>query len=638
MRAQALSVSPLLLLLSSHLRCALCARLYTDMQRDPKPEERIDGEWSGSPCQPSFYVIGAMKAATTELASELSRTCGPNCHSRSMAKSSHVLIHPNEDHFWEDYPAYGADWGAQRWEREVHKGGEQASMFPVDGQSQSFQDLSFHEGAAADDAYREGLKRFLARGYNGSYLGFKGLPVAPWPLPHLVTPWPPVINETAQKRCELLVQGMAPARGHRNEHVERLCESIQGTLAACVLAHHRTGYPIPPIGLLHQNSSSPASNSTSSDTTTSTTSVTSEGEGGGGGGGGGGSGGAGAGGLNRTQHGEATRALCRRHQGVGIKAPSHLSEYHVPLRLSACAAPRVRFLISLRDPVTRAYSAFLYKRLQWGVTQKYQQHPALRHLAPLHFAQSVELELAGLSGLDLTQERLVSGLDWKTLYVRLLWQERGGCNPKLWGGHDKLAGVVKGLYEPQLRHWLDAFDNDCSRFLVSLLEEHTAVSDRATKRAVQRQTLRFVGLGQTIPNTPDWYPDRSPPAEHAAEAATAAATNSSPSAPGSQSPPAATPRPTSPTEGIPPMYNATREQLAEFFRPANEALAALLLRRCRRVPLGLAGEEGGKEGGKEGGHDTSQIPGGLLELRSRRSWLARDASESFAHNFVSGAT
>ena len=53
MRAQALSpllLLQVLLLLSSHLRCALCARLYTHMQRDPKPEERIDGEWSGSPC------------------------------------------------------------------------------------------------------------------------------------------------------------------------------------------------------------------------------------------------------------------------------------------------------------------------------------------------------------------------------------------------------------------------------------------------------------------------------------------------------------------------------------------------------------------------------------------------------------
>lgn len=94
--------------------------------------------------------------------------------------------------------------------------------------------------------------------------------------------------------------------------------------------------------------------------------------------------------------------------------------YYIPLRLAACAAPRTRFVVSLRDPTARAFSAWLYKR--WGGAPT--QLPELLNVSR-RFARDVSLELRGLQGVDLTSAASLSAPDlWMELYIRLLWQER----------------------------------------------------------------------------------------------------------------------------------------------------------------------------------------------------------------------
>lgn len=292
-----------------------------------------------------------------------------------------------------------------------------------------------------------------------------------------------------------------------------------------------------------------------------------------------------------------TQSLCRSFSAIGVKAPSHISEYYVPLRIAACTSRTTRFILSLRDPVARAYSSwtykyqFLYKAHEW----------------PKRFAHAVALERGSLRHVDLsnrsTFERGSASSLWLELYVRLLWQEYVGghtsvmssgmvkCNPLEYGGHDKLAGLIKSIYAPQLRHWLGTFKNDCSRFLITGFEAHTATHTNITAR-VLRQTLAFLGL------------------DHLAFQVAAV------TGPSRESKPAHS----SGTDS--PMWNETKADLYHWFRPANAALATLLEKHCQRVPLM----------GPVSGGGLLELPSGITLSRSQ--WLLQDSSEAFRIKFI----
>lgn len=102
------------------------------------------------------------------------------------------------------------------------------------------------------------------------------------------------------------------------------------------------------------------------------------------------------------------------------------------------------------------------------------------------------------------------------------------------------------------------------------------------------------------------------------------------------------------------MSNETRKELERFFRSPNSALAELLLRHCRRVPLDdsndaehAAVSEGAtrtsaaaaKEYTSWGAVLRVQSAGGLIEIpgasaRHGASWLVSGASETFQRAFV----
>ena len=64
-------------------------RCYVSIEAEPIDEEGID---DAGACQPSFYILGAMKAATTSMAITL--------------QHAGIPVHPHEHHFWEHYPAF----------------------------------------------------------------------------------------------------------------------------------------------------------------------------------------------------------------------------------------------------------------------------------------------------------------------------------------------------------------------------------------------------------------------------------------------------------------------------------------------------------------------------------------------------
>lgn len=494
-------------------------RNYAAIMRDVRADERLE---EASECQPSFYILGAMKAASTRMAELLSRIPG-------------VVVHPHEHHFWESYPAV-------EWER-----GDEYSVLTESTR------VALQERTLA--ATLE-LQQSVVNG-NGAYAPFS----------------------SAARLCEAVIRDLAPHAGSSRDvastsdaGVRSVCRGAEGTLAASLVQHHNLAD--------HRHR------------------------------------------RGRVFSRHNASAFCRG-MAFGVKAPSHLSEWYVPLRLAACAPPpaRLRMLISLRDPVTRAYSSWTYKNaITLNGTQR-----ALLDL-PGRFARDVELEISGLRGLDLADYRL--WLDERLpmeLYVRLVWQrwllrgriggaahENATCSPSEYGGHDKLAGLIKGFYAPQILHWFGSFP--CSDFLISALEAHTprwdspdAVDGTAD---VLLTTLAFLGLSHLrvhVLNISKRYANARPP--------------------------------TTPGCGrgsCGPMRNSTRALLIRLFAPANAALGELLARRCQRVPL-LRFADHANEAHDEAPASSSALTtsGGVLQVTNARSvpWLTGQSS-SFVRAFV----
>lgn len=221
------------------------ARHYITTATEPLAEEHIG---DGGACQPQFYIIGAMKSATTALAQWL--------HSRAG-----VSVHPHEHHFWEHYPAF--EWS--RGQRHA------VSSTPLLYQRQQEAAAALEPAIARDSGYAPG--------------------------------------DPAMQPCVRLIHDLAPPVDLPRAALARMCERARGTLVASLSVHH--GWL--PRGAAPGNASA-----------------------------------------------AAVRTACvARSPAVGIKAPSHLTEFFVPLRVAACVAPTVRFIVSLRDPVARAFSGWL---------------------------------------------------------------------------------------------------------------------------------------------------------------------------------------------------------------------------------------------------------------------------------------
>lgn len=124
--------------------------------------------------------------------------------------------------------------------------------------------------------------------------------------------------------------------------------------------------------------------------------------------------------------------------------PNYLFQPAVPARIHA-RLPHIRLIAVLRDPVSRAHSA-------WNMYHQFADHPRYAHLYdPRSFEQAVEDEMAGRTLLD---------------------------------PHRYLA---RGCYAPQLRRYFDLFGRDRM-----LLFRHDEL-DREPEAVMQRCTS-FLGL------------------------------------------------------------------------------------------------------------------------------------------------
>ncbi len=238
------------------------------------------------------------------------------------------------------------------------------------------------------------------------------------------------------------------------------------------------------------------------------------------------------------------------------------------------------------------------------------RHP---HLRADHRRGAASASASG-AGFD-----ALRGLEWPELYQLLLRQRQpdAQCRPLEYGGHDKLAGVIKSIYAPQVRHWLSAFRYECDRFLFLVAEAHVSVGG-ARAAATLRQLGGFLGV-PPIPN---------------AEAIVAMNTHST----------------TRQNVRSEPMRNATRALLDDFFAPFNAELARLLEQRCAPVPWAPNGgggqssaapssraevpptAQGGEAAG--GGGVAELLSGGVLQLPPRSSpqaarWLQEHGTEKF---------
>ena len=571
---------------------------YVSISEEPLAYERLDDRGL---CQPSFYIIGAMKAASTYMA-EVLTTVG-------------LDVHKHEHHFWEYYPAFEWETGgddrasSHRWREGVL--------------SQQMLDAE----AALVPALQQG---------NGSY------------PPH----WSGGYPSRALQPCIDVVRGLAPRSAtNLSSSARDVCAGAQGTLATSMAMH---AYVLPrslwlrPSRWLANASSSPVS--------------------------------------------ALARNACKEHGIFGVKAPSHISEYYVPLRISACAAPTVRFLVSLRDPVERAYSA-------WRYVNRIPSHQAAFDRVNAAFAHAVELELRGLRHVDLWDGAVLGQPHlWMELYLRLLWQgalrdhmrdtpqDAGSnvsastpsdvagrpasvgqmplrpppspsptapvvkrlvrCRPNEYGGHDKLAGLIKGFYVAQLRHWLGAFGNDCSRFLITLAEVHMPPGDLGDSAGVDssavaairanafQRILDFIGVNVDAARLSKALAKHDLAAAHSTRPTAAAyrMQNRTESTLGTAATANSRPAASMPRRKR-ALANTMYRQLAAFYAPANAALADLLETHCRCVPLD-------SRGASSAASSTPVPRGGLMQMPAnvvdsgRGQWLVEGGSSRFRHRFV----
>ena len=258
------------------------------MYNQPQADEQVS---DATRCQPSFYIIGVMKGASTHLANQLSAFVGS--HGRHVGYSG-ILVHKYEHHFWEGYPAI--DWHLEHGDLRAMNGS-------------NLEEIA-RRGAEAMDAMEDGLVRG-----NGTY--------AP--------------GDAAANLCHSLVRDFAPRGGGggggggfsgnadgkggdttRINNIRSTCLSAQRTLASSLLVHHELVKRVFPHPNLVPN-------------------------------------------LTVGRAINSATFMCDHYDAIGIKAPSHISEYYVPLRLAACTGAATRFIISLRDPIARAYSAWSMK-------------------------------------------------------------------------------------------------------------------------------------------------------------------------------------------------------------------------------------------------------------------------------------
>ena len=163
------------------------ARNYMQVMSSPLEDERTLGERIDSPCQPTFYIIGAMKAGTTDLAEVLSHVHG---WGRSRVRAPRISVHEHEHHFWEAYPAF--DW-------------ESGGDAHVINDTSTLRAKLHHNSSDSDATVAWKPHPWTPSMLNGSYLGFRGLPYTPWPPTNWEGP-----DTAALIACERLVLGRAP--------------------------------------------------------------------------------------------------------------------------------------------------------------------------------------------------------------------------------------------------------------------------------------------------------------------------------------------------------------------------------------------------------------------------------------------
>lgn len=155
------------------------AKTYITISEEPIAAERLDDDGQ---CQPSFYIIGVMKGASTHMAEVLAK--------------AGVMVHHYEHHFWESYPAL-------KWER-----GDDASHCAGNGELES-------RTAEAESALVRALRHS-----NGSYplLGYQ---------------------HPGVRLCVDLLKSLAPrSLTNLTSATQSACSGARGTLATSLVLHH----------------------------------------------------------------------------------------------------------------------------------------------------------------------------------------------------------------------------------------------------------------------------------------------------------------------------------------------------------------------------------------------------------------
>lgn len=196
----------------------------------------------------------------------------------------------------------------------------------------------------------------------------------------------------------------------------------------------------------------------------------------------------------------------------------------VPQRI-LCAAPRVKLIVLLRNPIDRAFSQY---NMQYHRDLK---NPENRR-GFVTFEEYVEMDIQVLTDLGILSDKVATAIDEEYL-----------LSPDFmaaWATYTKLglnSPVGRGLYTVQLAHWLQAFQTTGKDPNDDLLVLQNERMNNDTK-AIYEQVLRFLKLPHHV--SPEFGKIHTT------------------------------------TYRVPQMEKATRARLGNIFRPFNRHLEKLL--------------------------------------------------------------
>ena len=173
------------------------------------------------------------------------------------------------------------------------------------------------------------------------------------------------------------------------------------------------------------------------------------------------------------------------------KTPSYMWEPNVAANLKV-VVPQAKILVSLRDPVERAYSH-----------HRFRQNPRRNKNITIPFETCIEEDMQYLAQAGITNETFWTCDDnekekrwldyWRNLYNHKRGKDRFKVSEQI--RRNFCDGEIgRGLYFLQLKQWFDEYNDKTSRKLIFAFKSESLKPDKQTSRVNLKPLTDFLGI------------------------------------------------------------------------------------------------------------------------------------------------